>query len=394
MIKLNQTALSRRGLLQTSGAALLAGAAAATPARAQLPSQGPDAPYHPHPAARVGQPQEGPDTPKLTLYMEDLLSDEEAVSLKQLGINWVDTQAVPAQPWGMDYLQPRVDALKKHDMRIGIMMIRWSYNGGMDPNMSKIVYGLPGRDEEIAKIKETIVNCGKLGIPVVEWNFFPHRATDGYQPIPGRGGATMTEFKYDRMKDLPPIPVEGTHSYEETWKNMAYYLKEVVPVAEKNNVVLSVHPNDPPPPMSRGSAQVLNSFNDWKRLVETVNSPSNCMTWDCGVTRELGEDPIVVGNWLASRNRIGQVHFRNVVMRKPREDYTEVFPDNGANDMYAVMKLLVKNNYKRLIFPEHPRGLAVDKLLPKAYGAYAAWAYNVGHCKAMLQIALREVRGL
>ncbi len=127
-------------------------------------------------------------------------------------------------------------------------------------------------------------------------------------------------------------------------------------MAEKNNVVLSVHPNDPPPPMSRGSAQVLNSFKDWKRLVETVNSPSNAMTWDCGVTRELGEDPVAVGNWLASRNRIGQVHFRNVVMRKPREDYTEVFPDNGDNDMFEVMKLLVRNNYKRLIFPEHPRG--------------------------------------
>jgi len=395
MTKPNQTALSRRGLLQTSflaGAA--AAAAAAAPALAQMPSQAPDAPYNPHPAKRLGQPQEGPDTPKLTLYMEDLLSDEEAVSLKQLGINWIDTQAVPAQPWGMDYLQPRVDALKKHDMHIGIMMIRWSYQGGMDPNMSKIVYGQPGRDEEISRIKEIIVNMGKLGIPVLEWNFYNHRAVDGYQPVPGRGGAIMTEFKYDRMKDLPPLPAEGTHTYEETWKNMTYFLKEVVPVAEKNNVVMSVHPNDPPAPYSRGSAQVLNSFNDWKRLVETVNSPSNCMTWDCGVTRELGEDPVVVGNWLASRNRIGQVHFRNVVQRKPREDYTEVFPDNGDNDMFEVMKLLVKNNYKRLVFPEHPRGLAIDKLLPKAYNNYAAWAYNVGHCKAMLQIALRELRGM
>ena len=379
---------SRRAMLQASGA-LLAGAA--YPAWAQ---QGPDAPYNPHPASRTGQPQEGPDTPKLTMYMEDLLSDEEAISLKQLGINWIDAQAVPQQPWGMDYLQPRVDALKKHDMHIGIMMIRWSYQNGMDPEMSKIVYGLPGRDEEIAKIKQTIVNCGKLGIPVVEWNFYNHRAVDGYQRESGRGGAGYSNFNFDRMKDMPPLAVEGTHTYDETWKNMTYFLKEVVPVAEKNNVVLSVHPNDPPAPMSRGSAQVLNSFSDWKRLVETVNSPSNCMTWDCGVTRELGEDPIVVGNWLASRNRIGQVHFRNVVMRKPRQDYTEVFPDDGDNDMFEVMKLLVKNNYKRLIFPEHPRGLAVDKLLPKAYGNYAAWAYNVGHCKAMLQIALRQLRGL
>jgi mannonate dehydratase len=147
--------------------------------------------------------------------------------------------------------------------------------------------------------------------------------------------------------------------------------------------------------MSRGSAQVLNSFSDWKRLVETVNSPSNCMTWDCGVTRELGEDPIVVGNWLASRNRIGQVHFRNVVMRKPREDYTEVFPDDGDNDMYEVMKLLVRNNYKRLIFPEHPRGLDTDKALPKGFGTTSSgWAYDVGHCRAMLQIALRELKGM
>ncbi len=377
---------SRRGLLQASGGTLLAGAAGIAPAWTQD--------YAPHPASRIGQPQEGPDTPKITMYMNNLLDDAEAVRLKQIGINWIDTQALPEQPWGLDYLQPRVDALKKHDMRIGIMMIRWSYQGGMDPNMSKIVYALPGRDEEIAKIKQTIVNCGKLGIPVVEWNFYNHRATDGYANVPGRGGATYSEFNYARMKDLPPLPAEGVHTYEQTWKNMTYFLKEVVPVAEKNNVVLSLHPNDPPPPMSRGSAQVMNSFSDWKRLIETVNSPSNCLTWDCGVTRELGEDPVAVGTWFASRNRIGQVHFRNVVLRKPREDYTEVFPDTGDNDMFEVMKLLVKNNYKRLIMPEHPRGLDVDKVLGPSYGQYVGWTYDVAHCKAMLQIALRQVRGL
>src|ERR1051326_8584442 len=192
------TKFSRRGMLQASGA-LLAGAA--SPAWAQTPSQGPNAPYHPTPNKRIGQPQEGPDTPKLTLYMENLLDEAEAIRIKQLGINWIDTQAVPEQPWGMDYLQPRVDALKKHDMHIGIMMIRWSYKGGVDPNMNKIVRGLPGRDAEIGKIKQTIVNMGKLGIPVLEWNFYNHRATDGYQQPPGRGGSGMTEFKYDRMKD-------------------------------------------------------------------------------------------------------------------------------------------------------------------------------------------------
>src|SRR5579872_4847295 len=110
---------SRRAMLQASGAAMLAGAAGIAPAWAQ---QGPDAPYNPHPNKRIGQPQEGPDTPKLTIYMDNMLDEAEAIRIKQLGINWIDAQAVPAQPWGMDYLQPRVDALKKQDMHIGIMM--------------------------------------------------------------------------------------------------------------------------------------------------------------------------------------------------------------------------------------------------------------------------------
>jgi mannonate dehydratase len=390
MTKDRKNTLSRRGLLQTSAGTLLAGAAGAA-SIGQAMAQ----PAYTHtPAKRLGMPQEGPDTPKITMYMNNLLSDDEAIRLKQIGINWIDCGGMPAQPWTIDYLQPRVDLLKKHDMHIGIMMVRWAVKDGMDPNMLKIVYGLPGRDEEIAKIKQSLVNFGKLGIPVMEWNFFPYRATDGYGHVPGRGGASYLEFNYDRMKDLPPLPAPGAHTYDEIWKNMAYFLKEVIPVAEKNNVVMSVHPNDPPSPKSRGFDQVLNSFYDWRRLVETVNSPSNCLTWDCGVTRELGEDPVTVGNWFASRNRIGQVHFRNVVMRKPREDYTEVFVDTGEDDMFDVMKLLIQNNYKRLIMPEHPVGLAVDKALGREYGSYVGWTYNVAYCRAMMQVALRQVRGI
>ena len=73
--------------------------------------------------------------------------------------------------------------------------------------------------------------------------------------------------RHDRVQgraDEGPAAAAGAkarHTYEDTWKNMAYFLKEVIPVAEKNNVVMSVHPNDPPAPISRGSAQVLNSFS-------------------------------------------------------------------------------------------------------------------------------------
>ncbi len=64
----------------------------------------------------------------------------------------------------------------------------------------------------------------------------------------GRGGAGLTGADYDRMKNLPPLPEEGAHTLDEMWANIAYFLKAVVPVAEKANVRLALHPNDPPFP--------------------------------------------------------------------------------------------------------------------------------------------------
>jgi len=88
------------------------------------------------------------------------------------------------------------------------------------------------------------------------------------------------------------------------------------------------------------------------------------------------------------------VHFRNVVVRKPYENYSEVFIDAGQNNMFAVMKELVRQKYPRLMYPEHPRGLDADRELPRmgsSYpggGAYVGFVYNVGYTRAMLQAAL------
>ncbi len=40
-----------------------------------------------------------------------------------------------------------------------------------------------GRDEMIDKLKSSIVAAGKAGLPVVEYDFFPHRANEGYKEI-------------------------------------------------------------------------------------------------------------------------------------------------------------------------------------------------------------------
>jgi mannonate dehydratase len=196
-----------------------------------------------------------------------------------------------------------------------------------------------------------------------------------------------------KFKDLPPLPNEGAHNLDEMWANAAYFLKAVIPTAEKANVRLALHPNDPPAPVSRGSQQIMGTVAGWKKLISLVNSPSNGITFDCGVTREMGEDPVEVCRYFASRDRINHVHFRNVLVIKPYERYREVWIDEGMNNMFLIMKELVKNKYSHLIYPEHPRRLDYDAErgpIPGYPGAggYASIAYNVGYARAMLQAAM------
>jgi mannonate dehydratase len=304
--------------------------------------------------------------------------------VKQLGVNDV-LMGGPSIPWLESDLWGLMDKLKSGGLALGNMMIA---------GFPKTLYGKPGRDEEIEKVQQSIRAAGRVGLPVIEYNFYAHRLVEGYYGETGRGGAGLTAFDYDRVKDLPSLPEEGAHRLEEMWSNITYFLKAVIPVAEESGVRLALHPNDPPAPLSRGSQQIMGSVEGWKRLIEIVPSKCNGITFDCGVTREMGQDPVEVCRYFGSKDVINHVHYRNVRVQKPNEKYTEVFLDEGINDMYAVMKELVRQKYSRQIYPEHPRALDYDRERPdfKPYypggGGYAAYAYNVGYTRAMLQAAL------
>jgi len=330
------------------------------------------------------------DTPKICLEVGgNRLSagnpDEAGMRrVKQLGVDHVLTGGPPI-PWKEDVIRSLMDRLQSGGLTLGNMMIAGFPNA---------IYGRPGRDEEIEKVLQSIRAAGRAGLPVIEYNFYAHRLVEGYYEETGRAGAGLTAFDYDRVKDLPALTPEGVHSLDEMWSNITHFLKVVVPVAEESGVRLALHPNDPPPPLSRGSAQIMGNLEGWKHLIEIVPSKSNGITFDCGVTKEIGEDPVEVCRYFGARDRINHVHFRNVRVRVPREKYTEVFLDEGEVDMFAVMKELARQKYSRLIYPEHPRGLDVDRQQPNfksgypGGGSYVGFAYNVGYARAMLQAAL------
>lgn len=365
------TRWSRRSLIKGMASTACLPALAARGDAAELP------PHH-------GMPVEGPDTPKICAPIggRDITADSTR-QVKQIGVDHV-LMGGPKMPWTVEELQPMVDKLKEGGLALGNMMIAGFPN---------TLYGRPGRDEEIEKFNQSVQAAGKVGVPVVEYNFYAHRLIEGYYEQMGRGGAGLTAFTYDRVKDLPPLPEEGVHNLDEMWKNITYFLKAVIPNAEKSNVRLALHPNDPPAPLSRGSQQIMGTVEGWKHLIQIVDSPSNGITWDCGVTREMGHDPVEVCRYFGSRDRINHVHYRNVQVRKPYVDYTEVFIDEGENNMLAIMRELVKVKYTRLIYPEHERALDYDRHrgIRNQYpggGGYTGMVYDIAYARAMLQASL------
>src|SRR6201996_6881639 len=210
---------SRRALMK--GLCSTAALSAALPAAPAVPARAADGPPYKGPHG-PGMPQEGPDTPKICapLTVRDI-TEKTMREVKQIGVNNV-LMGGPKMPWQEADLQAIVDKLRTGGLKAGNMMIA---------GFNNCIYGRAGeaRDKEIEDFKSSVRAAGKVGLPVVEYNWYEHRAIEGYYLEEGRGGAGYTAFNIDRVANLPTVPDEGVNSNEELWKNITYFLQAVIP---------------------------------------------------------------------------------------------------------------------------------------------------------------------
>jgi mannonate dehydratase len=330
-------------------------------------------------------PAEAKDTPKICLGFWDPVDEASMRRRKQIGVDHVLVGG-PKIPWTEADVRARIEQFAAGGLVLCNMMV-----SGFDD----VIWGRPGAEAQTEDVIGSIRAAGRAGLPVVEYNFYAYRLVEGYEAAAGRAGAGYTAYDYALSKDLPPKPEVGTHTRAQQLERARRFLRAVVPEAEKAGVRLALHPNDPPVPLSRGSEQLMATLDHWKEYLGLVDSPCHGMTFDCGVTREMGEDPVAVCRWLGERDRINHVHFRNVVVRRPYVDYTEVFLDDGQVDLFGVMRELVRQRYPRALYPEHPRLIDLDRERPDSIrnmypggGGFAGEVYNVAYARAMLQAAL------
>ncbi len=157
--------------------------------------------------------------------------------------------------------------------------MKWNVVEGPPTLGEKTKLGLDGRDEEIDNFITFMKNLKQYGgvdiicynwMPVVSW--FRSKMDDI-----GRGGALVTSFDNEDAKKLPDTQY-GKVSKETLWKTLEYFLKAVVPEAEKIGMNLSLHPDDPQVDSLKGISRIMTSAENFDRMLNLVPSKYSGLT--------------------------------------------------------------------------------------------------------------------
>ena len=249
----------------------------------------------------------------------------------------------------------------------------------------EIKRGVTGRDQKIAFLLNAVQAMGTAGIPILAYNFkLLNSKLLRSAPTQGRGNSTYISFDYDAYLKKPAAPIHPPISEGQMCDNISYFLKAVIPIAEKSGVRLALHPDDPPmphglPPLA-GGAHIASSFEQYHRIFDIVPSRSNGMLFCQGCVTEMqGVDVYDAIRHMGALDKIVMVHFRNVRGEFPQ--FEETFVDNGDVDMYRAMQA-----YRDIGF-KGPFSLDHSPMFPGAQ--IANQAFVIGYLRALIQAVYR-----
>lgn len=326
-------------------------------------------------------------------------SKYDTVTLKQIkqtayvtGVISTLYNKLPGEVWE----QKEILTLKKEVQDAGLTL-----SGIESVNVSDAIKnGSKDRDKDIEAYIETLKNLGEADIHMVCYNFMPvfdwtrtelaRKRSDGstvmaynqdtvdkidpfkmFDSIAGdMNGTVMPGWEPERMEKVKEqFELYRNIDEEELFANLKYFLEAIMPVCDKYNINMAVHPDDPSWSVF-GLPRIINNKEHVLRVMKMVDNPHNGVTFCTGSygTSLKNDLPDMIRTL---KGRIHFAHIRNLQFNDRERDFEESahLSSDGTFDMHAIMKALYDIGFNGPIRPDHGR-MIWDEVAMPGYGLY------------------------
>lgn len=278
---------------------------------------------------------------------------------------------IPGEIWQPEPIKALVDQITHYGLELTAVESL--------PVHEDIKLGQPDRDRYIDNYIISLKNLADAGITTVCYNFMPvfdWMRSDLSFKLPD--GSTCLRYDHvdlariDLSKgtlDLPGwgVTFDGRQltklrqayaqiSEEILWDHLAYFLKQVVPVAEDVGIRLGMHPDDPPWSIF-GLPRIIVDENALDRLTRIINSPANGISLCTGsLGAKVSNDLPSLVEKFAKQDRIVFMHVRNIHVDGEKSFHETAHPSAcGDLDIHSILRALHRNGFKGPLRPDHGR---------------------------------------
>ena len=169
------------------------------------------------------------------------------------------------------------------------------------------------------------------------------------------------------------------------------FIREIIPVAEENNVKMALHPDDPPIPLF-GVPRIVSTYEDYKYILNSYNSESNGITF-CSGSLASNVDNDIYKIFNKFKDKVNFIHLRNVKIEKDKKSFYESNHLDGDVDFVKLIKMILKEEKRRSknkkidipMRPDHGHALLDDQKKKTINPGYTAIGRLMG---------LSELRGI
>ena len=312
------------------------------------------------------------------------LSDDQYRALVQLGVEHILVRPTgQSAEWTTEQLIRHREKIESFGLALDMIPLCHIGIAKGDEYPNIMLGKSPERDREIERICEVIRSAAAAGIPAMTY-YMSYLGVFRTENRMGRGGSSNSSFVFAEADQNAPETEAGAVDADTAWERISYCLERIMPVAEEYRVRMACHPHDPavPSPQGfRGIDRVMGSVEGMKRFVEIAPNDYHGLNFCQGTVSEMlerpGEEIYDVIRYFGSRNKIFNVHFRNI--KGGFLDFMETFPDEGDVDMYEAARVYKEVGYKYMLMPDH---------VPEISGPApqdVAMSYSFGYIQALIQ---------